>query len=142
MQVCKLPRRLGFVAEMETTYHGSRQRALPLSSLTGRALHRLRTGGTRRHPVLVTILFVGPNPFGRRDGTSGDPVDALDVAVGAAAECPLLNSLSDDALLALRQALDRAFTESDLDRLEKIGLANAKVPSGALRSGRLKEVLS
>lgn len=127
---------------METTYHGRRQRTLPLSSLTSRALHRQRTGGTRRRPMLVTVMYVGPNPFGKRGGTSGDPVDAIDVAIDAAAESALLNTLSDDTLLTLRQALGHPLTKSDLDRLKEVGITDALTLSRAVQNGELKEILS
>lgn len=66
-----------------------------------RAIHKVRIGGTPRHPSIQEQLFVGSNPRGSRDGLSGSPVDAVLVATGVACNSKMLAALSDDQLVRL-----------------------------------------
>ncbi len=88
-----------------------------------RAIHRVATGGTARHPSITEMLFVGTNPLGKRGGTSGNPVDAMCVATGAACNHPLLDKLSDETLIQLAAARGPV-NGFDVKKLDKLGIGN------------------
>lgn len=106
-----------------------------------RALHRVNEGRYARHPSMVDTLYVGPAPRGKRGGTSGNPVDAIDVARGKAATDARLAGLADEVLIALRASLGRPLDGNDLRRLaERVSWQDLPIMALTV-SGKLKEVL-
>jgi hypothetical protein len=98
-------------------------------------------GRYARHPSMVDVLYVGPNPRGARGGLSGSPVDAIDVARSGAAKDARLAHLSDETLMALRTELGRPLDGRDMRKIgEKCIWDDLPVMSLAL-SGRLREYL-
>lgn len=108
-----------------------------------RALHKINEGRYARHPSIVEVLFVGPNPRGKRGGTSGNPVDAVDVARRVAAQHPAIIALTDETLVAIRQHIGRPLEFNDIKRLEKAGVSlGAFALRTLVAAGKLKEALA
>jgi hypothetical protein len=92
-----------------------------------REFHKVRTGGTPRHPSITEMLFVGKNPRGVRGGTSGNPVDAVCVATGSACGHKMLGQLSDETLISLVCALGRPIDGREVKKLDALGAGNELV---------------
>jgi len=86
-----------------------------------RDIHRVRTGGTGRHPSVSDQLYVGQNTRGKRGGLSGNPVDAVCVANGVACASDLVKGLDEQTLIRLAAALGRPLDGREVKRLEKMG---------------------
>lgn|GEM_PF-6040490 len=86
-----------------------------------RKIHRVRTGGTGRHPSLTDTLYIGANPYGKRGGTSGEPVDAVAVATGTACGHPALVALTSETLIDLAKALGHPVDGREAKKLAKAG---------------------
>lgn len=91
-----------------------------------KAIHRVAIGGTPRNPSLQDQLFVGSNVYGKRGGTSGNPVDAVCVATGTACGHQTIAKLPEETLLRITAAIG-PIDGRRAKKLAELGLENELV---------------